>query len=128
MNAPKDSQELLPKSPLDVLESTAREISSLEKEAQRALGSKDPNEYKRVLHTKAEIMVNLPTKLDDLLQRGIPVPDGIIDQSANFAVMARKFLGTDNYFGMGVLLIPKGLKTGEPNDLEKLIDQLKNPE
>lgn len=117
-----------PKTPEEILRVTVTEFNALHKKARDALHeNSDAATYELKLRERAGLLVNLPLKLEQAIERGETFPNAAMRDIRFFAEHATEILETNNMFGLGALLIHKGSKFGDPNDLEKIINKLYPP-
>ena len=117
-----------PKTPEEILRSTVTEFNALHKKARDALHeNSDAATYELKLRERARLLVALPLKLEQAIENGETYPDAAMRDIRFFAKLATEILETNNMFGLGALLIHKGGKLGDPNDLEKIINKLYPP-
>lgn len=112
-----------PQSPLEVLQFTIREVAQLELEYENNVGI-NVSASTQALVNKARAIAALPGKLEKIRETGIFVSGNIASFADEIAAQAERWIATDNLFGLSVLLIPKGSKTGDPNLLEEFVSQL----
>ena len=113
---------------ISALQERAREIRSLEAEAQKALYERgDEASYRRKLAAKTDLLSQLPTALAPLLAE---LPEGererIAERLDRFAASAGRARALESVFYMAALLYPADYREGEPNDLENWLKQLED--
>jgi hypothetical protein len=124
----KHDNELKPRTPEEILRATASEFSALEKQADNALyRDRDTATYKLKLRDRTRLLLFLPLKLQQAIERGESFPENAMDKINDFAANATDMLASGNMFGLDALLTHQGSKIGDPNDLEKLINKLYSP-
>lgn len=113
-------------SPIDLLRYTASEFNRLDTEAHNALHvEKDATKVQSKLTERAQLLVDLPTKMTNLVaENGFEFDEQNMTQLQQFAHMAEDRISEGDYFGLSTLLISKGDKIEDPNALEKLIENL----
>lgn len=115
----------LPVDPITALEAVSQRFRILDHEADSALHEmRDVEIYRERLESKGQLLIDLHSHLIQTNTHGIHVQKEILEESAYFADAAREALENKNYFALGVLLIDKGSKIGDKNNLEKLIDRV----
>jgi hypothetical protein len=77
---------------------------------------------------KAQLIVDLPDMVQEAVDRGDIFPQAELGRIYGMAASARELLEDNNTFGLRVLLIPWGNKTGDPNELEELIARVYPPQ
>lgn len=113
-------------SPIDLLRYTASEFNRLDEEAHNALHEeKDAKKVQSKLTERAQLLVDLPTKMTNLVtENGFEFDEENMTRLQQFAHMAEERIEEADYFGLSTLLTSKGDKIEDPNALEKLIGDL----
>ena len=110
------------------LREAAEKFRSLKAEATTAL--LDPENltgYKEKLEERARLLVNLPESLEGTLEQINPqVKNKIESYVKTFASTAQERIDIGEEVGLATLLVDKGARKDDKNDLEKLIDSLEN--
>ena len=112
--------------PENVLKSASSKFNRLEKEADQAV-VKDPELRHQKLVERAGMIASLPDKISKLLEAGESFPKQDLDRLEKFAYLANERLEMGSDIALSTLLIPKGTKVGEPNQLEKMVNRLYPP-
>lgn len=109
------------------LEGTATSIRRIEEQARQALhGEGDETTYRELMREKAEVLQNLPLALAPILdQLPSKLHDRVSDRVEQFAHSASMALNLNSVFFMYALLYPEDYREGDPNDLERFIQELK---
>jgi hypothetical protein len=125
----RNNPENEPRTPEEILRTTATEFNALYKKARDALRQdRDTATFQLRLRDRARLLIFLPLKLQRAIEGGEPFPEKAMDKIRAFAADASEMLATDNnMFGLGTLLTYQGSKFGDPNDLERLIIKLYPP-
>lgn len=111
--------------PEEILRSTAIRFNELSLEADEELYKRKNSEgYATKLRKRTQLIADLPDKIKAAKSQGHQFPDEEMVTLFHFSGMATEALKSDGSFSMGVLLIDKGTKVGEPNNLEKLIERV----
>ena len=112
--------------PIDLLKYTSSKFQRLEEEADHALKiEKDAAKVQSKLTERAQLLVDLPVRMSRLVEENrTQFDEHNMTQLQQFAHMAEERINEGDYFGLTTLLINKGHKQGEPNALEKLIEDL----
>lgn len=111
---------------IGILREAAQQFKVLWDESDKALlEEKDARKSLERLKQRAQILVDLPNRLSPVLE-GLQEPwrEKVREEISDFAETAQRVLAANNDFGMSVLLVNKGSKQGEKNELEKLIASL----
>jgi len=111
------------------LRETAEKFRTLEDEADIALTNKDVEGRKQKLRERAQLLVDLPDRLSDVLERvDLETKQEVRSNVSYFATAAQEALESEGegLFSLAALLTHKGGMAGDKNDLEKLIDSLEN--
>lgn len=113
-------------SPIELLKFTASEFHRLEAEATQALTvEKNASEAQSKVNEKAKLLVDLPSKMAKLIEENdAELDEEKITQLQHFADIAEERIREGDYFGLSTLLIHKGSEKGEPNALDKLIEEI----
>lgn len=112
---------------IKILEDAAERFKQLHKEARIALGKSDRDTYSKKLFEKARLLIQLPLNLPSEVE-GIEeeVWKGTLERIKYFAEKAKEALQGGETFALGALLMHPGEMDIEKNDLQELVDQLKN--
>jgi len=111
-------------SPESILRDTASRFKKLDQEVQEL---SDPNKNKErtlKLVEKARLIVDLPDRIREVLEKDKDFPVEELDNLDQYATMAKDLIDKKNNFGLDVLLTAKGSTEDNPNDLESLIDRV----
>lgn len=101
-------------------------IADLEKEALHLLHNKnDDAGYRQKMHEKAEIIAKLYTDAQPKIVN-IPQKDIIEKTLKEFSNGGKMAINLNSIFYMSALLYPDDHKKGEPDNLEKFINKIKN--
>lgn len=101
-------------------------LHSLETEAGRVLQEdKDTAKYKALMCQKAMFLQALPEEARPLVSTLTPeVAQSVIERLERFSQNASRALGLDSVFYMYALLYPDNHQKGEPNDLDRLANEM----
>jgi len=112
---------------IQILEDAAERFKQLHKEAKIALGKSDRDTYSKKLFGKAKLLIQLPLNLPSEVE-GIEEETWkeALERIKYFAKKAEEALQSGETFALGALLIHPGQMDIENNDLQELVDQLKN--
>ena len=108
------------------LEERAREVRRVEGQARHELEQKNTQGYRDGMRRKAELLADLP-------KASVPLVSGLPEDAAQaiqeglwrFARNAGNALSLDSVFYMSALLYPEDYREGEPNDLERFLEELR---
>lgn len=113
---------------LQILKETAEKLRSLKAEATAAL--LDPENrtgYEEKLEERARLLVNLPESLEGVLKQIDPqVKNKIESYVKTFATTAQERIDIREEVGLATLLVGRGARKDDKNDLEQLIDSLES--
>ncbi len=111
-----------------ILRETAKKFRSLKAEATTALlDQENPTGYKERLEERARLLVNLPESLESVLKQIDPQVKNKIESYVKiFATIAQERIDIGEEVGLATLLVDKGARKDDKNNLEKLIDSLEN--
>lgn len=112
------------------LEEAGRALREKEAAAERCLGAADyACKYKDLMVEKAEIIKQLPLgfamAFPDVDESARAARERIRESLAEFSQGAANALALGSTFYMSALLYPEDHQPGEPNNLERLVDDLK---
>lgn len=114
---------------VSVLEGTVKKFNDAYEQAYRHLHyERDGEKYREKVKQRALLLVELPELIQDVLQciHDDGIREEILYKVTFFAREAREYLENNNTFGLASLLTHQGSKIGDKNDLELLIEKLKN--
>lgn len=119
----KENREAL-QAVIQKLKEVAEKFRSLKAEATMSLlDPEDLEGYKEKLEERAILLVNLPDSLAGTLEQINPqVRNKIESYIKVFATTAQERIDNGEEVGLATLLVDKGSKKDDKNDLEKLID------
>ena len=126
-NSPESREETL--SATEILRETAERFRILGVEAEAALtAGRDAKTYSQKLRERAQLLIDLPNRLPgrftDVDKRR---EAEILKEVLGFAGAAKDALeDSDGSFLLGALLSHKGDKLRSKNDIERLVDSLRN--
>lgn len=111
----------------DFLEQRARAVRSIEVEAETIIhGKGDQAGYVARMRDKAMLLADLAGAAQGLV---LALPSGLADAAAErlerFSQSAANSLKVGSPFYMSALLYPDEHKPGEPNDLERYVDEVR---
>lgn len=111
----------------DFLEQRARAVRSIEVEAETIIhGKGDQAGYVAKMRDKAMLLADLAGDAQGLV---LALPSGLADAAAErlerFSQSAANSLKVGSPFYMSALLYPDEHKPGEPNDLERYVDEVR---
>lgn len=110
--------------PEAILRSTVARYNELSLEADEELyRNRNSDGSAAKYRERTQLIADLPDKIKAAKLQGHSFPDNAMVTLFDFAGMADEALKSNSSFAMGVLLIDKGTKIGEPNNLEKLIER-----
>ena len=101
-------------------------LHSLEAEAGRVLQEdKDTVKYKALMCQKAMFLQALPEEARPLASTLAPeAAESAMERLERFSQNASRALGLDSVFYMYALLYPENHQPGQPNDLDRLADEM----
>lgn len=109
----------------EYLAETARTIRSLEEQAKQCLGTEYSKEYDMLMHKKANILADLYYNAQKQDSGQVQNLAEIQKKLRTFSRSAETALSLNSSWYMFALLYPEDYKNGEPNNLEKLIQEIK---
>lgn len=122
-NKPEINIEL--KTPEEILRTTSLKFNDLDLQAKKALSEKgDVTTYRQKLQERAQLIIELPSKIEESIERGNNFPESEIENLYEMASFAKKALKHKGTFSLGVLLEPQGSEEGDLNELEELIERV----
>jgi len=108
-----------------ILRSIATQFKELTLKADESLFQRrNIDEYKQFLKERANLIVDLPSKIEACVKMGKSFPESKMNDLHFMSQSANEALEVEGIFMLGVLLIDQGSKKGDPNNLEKLIDDV----
>ncbi|QJB58023.1 hypothetical protein [Pseudodesulfovibrio sp. zrk46] len=111
---------------IEFLEEKAATVHRLEDEGEKALQSEGQQAFQVKLEKKAELLAALGEKAWPMTEKvGGELGDQIAQRLEQFSTSASTALRIGSVFFMTALLYPEDHKSGEPNDLENYITELK---
>ncbi|MBU1000233.1 hypothetical protein KKE78_02455 [Patescibacteria group bacterium] len=111
-----------------LLESAVEKTKRLHEEAYPILWEQlDSELYLSKLKERAKVIIDIPNKVDELVERGEMIPKHELIALQNLAFMAKEAIDKNNDFHLGVLLIDRGSRDGDPNQLERILQRLYPP-
>lgn len=112
-------------SPIDLLRHVSSEFKRLGDEATVDLTEhKNTAACQEKLVRRAELIISLPDKVSDFVKKGVKFRDEDMNQLEVFAYLASERLESGDYFGLSTLLSHQGQKVGDPNELDKLVEEM----
>jgi len=112
---------------IESLREVAARFRALGSEAEIAMAQQNAADSNAKLRERAEMIVALPSRLQEVLAGLDNFNRTKIAMRLNaFAALAKRSLDENNYFGLGVLLSIRGDTQGDKNLLEKLIEELES--
>ncbi len=113
------------KSAHEILLGTIWEASRLEKDADRlmeiGLDEKSTEIYRNCWRERAQLVVDLPNKIEKAMLEGFPFPEDELNTLKEISVLGITALEKDkNTFMLALLLKKEQAKTGDPNHLEEV--------
>ena len=111
---------------LQILKETSEKYNSLGREAKEFEQKQDFESRMQKLVERAQLLVDLPSRLSDMLEDIDPEERRQIEnQTYQYSVLAQQALENDTSgFTLSVLLTSQGQKKGDNNALENLIASL----
>jgi hypothetical protein len=123
-NITTETAEAKIQSPESILRDTASKFKKLDQEVQGLSYQNKNKERTLKLVEKARLIVDLPDRIREVLEKDKDFPVKELDNLDQYATMAKDLIDKKNNFGLDVLLTAKGSTEDNPNDLESLIDRV----
>lgn len=109
----------------DFLIETAQTIRDIEAKAKSCLGTEYSKEYDELMRQKAHILLNLADRAREQDSKNIKNIKEILKTLQQFSKSAEMSLSLNSSWYMSALLYPEDYKDGAPNNLEKLIAEIR---
>lgn len=111
---------------ISYLEETAVTVRRLEEEGDAVIASEGQQAFQAKLEKKAQILAELGEKAQKLVDAvGGDLGDEVAGRLDQFSMSASTALRIGSVFFMTALLYPEDHQPGEPNDLERYVEELK---
>ena len=108
------------------LKEKVQQIKNIEDEANAVLAAGDSEKYRDLMRQKAEVLSGLASSAEAVSADLPPeVRREVMSKLTNFSQNAQNSLDLDSTFYMSALLYPDDHKTGQQNNLELLIEEIK---
>ncbi|KKR84669.1 MAG: hypothetical protein UU31_C0003G0003 [Candidatus Uhrbacteria bacterium GW2011_GWA2_41_10] len=124
-----ESLEIKPKSTpkaIKIMEDVATRFRMLINESDEALNRRNREEYISKSRESANLLIGLPDQLKEAVNDlDENTKYSVIRQVETFASVAKRLLDSHSFAGMSAILNTKGDRIDDRNDLEKLIDKLR---
>lgn len=114
---------------LKIMEKAAADIRRLESEAENALfESDDKQAHQDKLEQKTDILIELADKVEPYLEElSSKMENFVLGELTRYSRNANIANNLNSVFYMANLLYQEGYKDEDPNDLERLIQKIKEP-
>lgn len=114
---------------LKIMEKAAADIRRLESEAKNALfESDDKQAHQDKLEQKTDILIELADKVEPYLEElSSKMENFVLGELTRYSRNANIANNLNSVFYMANLLYQEGYKDEDPNDLERLIQKIKEP-
>ena len=111
-----------------LLESAVEKTERLRQEAYPILWEQlDSELYLSKLKERAKVIIEIPNKVDGLVEQGETIPKHELIALQNLAFMAKEALDKNSDSHLAVLLINRGSSDDDPNQLERILQRLYPP-
>jgi len=115
--------------PRDILRETIKETSRLDQEASRlmdeGLDKKSAEQYRKLLRNRAQLVVNLPEKIEESTGEDDFFPEQELNDLKDISLLGSNALENDTpIFKLSSFLTPKGTKIGDSNLLEEVYQRV----
>jgi len=129
MSENKPEKSISNQKPEEILKSIAAQFQGITSQCEEIYEAGDLNEYIQFLKIRAQLIINLPQKIQKCVERGESFPESKMEDLQFMARTAEEALKSGKVLMLGTLLTPLGSREDTPNDLEILIEEIyPNPE
>lgn len=125
MNENKPEKSINNQKPEEILTSIAAQFKGLTSQCEEVYETGDDlDKYIQFLKKRAQLIVDLPQKIQECVERGELFPKSKMEDLQYMARTAKEALKGGRVFMLGTLLSHLGSQKDTPNDLDILIEEI----